>query len=105
MQLTQKEYALLLMLVQHEGTYIHAGVLYEAVWKAPLVGDGNALWKQVSNLKKKLAPASHWIQLTVSRGNGYCIALYERGCCTISSATAPDHQQTLGRFGGVVRSL
>ena len=72
MLLTKKEFALLLLLVQNEGKPLTKEYLYEAVWKQPLIGDGSALWKQISNLKTKL-DGYEGIILTATRGEGYCI--------------------------------
>lgn len=69
--LAPKEFALLLALFPHRGTYIDAPTLYQMIWKAPMVGDGNALWKLISRLKKKLEAQTDSVRLTVSRGEGY----------------------------------
>jgi DNA-binding response OmpR family regulator len=75
MLLTGKEFALLLLLVQNEGKPISKEYLYETVWKAPMAGDGNALWKQLSTLKKKLDTGGGAVALTASRGNGYMLKI------------------------------
>jgi len=52
--LTQKEFAVLLMLVQNEGKEITDKRLYESIWNAPMNNDSNAIRIHVSRLKKKL---------------------------------------------------
>jgi DNA-binding response OmpR family regulator len=73
--LTGKEFALLLLLVQNEGKTLSKEYLYETVWKAPMAGDGGALWKQMSTLKKKLDKGGGALALTVSRGDGYMLEI------------------------------
>ena len=75
--LTKKEFALLLLLAQNEGKTLTKEYLYEAVWKQPLVGDGNALWKQMSNLKTKLDGYDDII-LAATRGEGYSLEVLSR---------------------------
>lgn len=60
--LSQKEFALLLILVQNEERFIRAEYLYEKVWKQPMAGDSNALRSTLKRLRAKL------------EGSGYCIA-------------------------------
>ena len=61
--LSQKEFALLLTLVQNEARFLSAEYLYEKVWKQPMTGDVNALKSTLKRLRAKL------------EGSGYCIAL------------------------------
>lgn len=68
--LTQKEFALLLILTQHKERFISAEYLYEKAWKQPMVGDSQALKKTVFNLRKKIEN-SGW-RIDWSRGEGYC---------------------------------
>lgn len=72
MELTKKEFALLLLLVQNQGKVLTKEYLYEAVWRQPLVGDGNALWRQLSTLRAKLEECDS-IELTAARGEGYAL--------------------------------
>jgi DNA-binding response OmpR family regulator len=76
MQLTKKEFALLLLFVQNEGKTLTKEYLYEAVWKQPLVGGGNALWRQISTLRTKLDVGDGLI-LTATRGEGYSLELID----------------------------
>ena len=67
--LTQKEFALLLIFAQNEGCFIRAEVLYEKVWKQPMLGDSQSLKKTVYRLREKIK-GSGW-RIELSRGEGY----------------------------------
>jgi DNA-binding response OmpR family regulator len=67
--LTQKEFSLLLLLVQNESKTVSAEYLYEKIWKAPLGGDKNTVQVTVSKLRKKLEP--HGYDIAIVRGQGY----------------------------------
>ncbi len=67
--LTQKEFALLLIFAQNEGRFIRAEVLYEKVWKQPMLGDSQSLKKTVYRLREKIK-GSGW-RIELSRGEGY----------------------------------
>lgn len=53
-ELTPKEFAILMILVQSEGNELPYDHLYEAVWGMPMNGNPTALRKQISRIKKKL---------------------------------------------------
>lgn len=72
--LTPKQFALLLLLLRNEGEILSPEYLYETVWKQPITGDSNALWKQMSHLNTKLADKKG-IELTLFRGKGYCLEI------------------------------
>ena len=55
LSLSPKEFALLLILVRHEGQFLSKEYLYEAVWQQPVNDDARAVWTHISILKKKLA--------------------------------------------------
>lgn len=77
MLLTQKEFALLLLLVQNEGKTLTRQYLYEKVWNRPVHDDAKPVWVQMSRLRKKLAPAEEdGLSLTMSRGEGYCFTCH-----------------------------
>lgn len=76
MRLTPKQFSLLLLLMRNEGKTLSAAYLYESVWKQPLSNDCNALWKQISQVKTKLADKSG-LSLTQFRGEGYCLEISE----------------------------
>jgi DNA-binding response OmpR family regulator len=71
--LTQKEFSLLLVLVQNEGTTLDMDSLYEKVWGRPMLGDKNTLQVTISKLRRKIGPAG--FDITASRNKGY---LFER---------------------------
>ena len=71
LMLTQKEFALLLLLAQNEGKTLSAEYLYETVWKQSLAGDKNAVQTTVSKLRKKIEPAAY--DITAVRGQGYVL--------------------------------
>jgi DNA-binding response OmpR family regulator len=52
--LTQKEFAVLLLLAQNSGVTTRANALYESVWKAPLLEDSQSLRTVISRLRRKL---------------------------------------------------
>ncbi|MDR0999974.1 MAG: response regulator transcription factor [Clostridiales bacterium] len=67
--LTQKEFSLLLLLVQNENKTVGAEYLYKKAWKAPIGDDKNSLQKVVSRLRRKIEPAGY--NISVARGKGY----------------------------------
>ena len=69
LELAPKEFALTFMLARNEGKVISTECLYEAVWKAPLTGDKNALQTAVCKLRQKLEPAGYTVAAV--RGHGY----------------------------------
>jgi DNA-binding response OmpR family regulator len=66
--LSQKEFSLLLFLVQHEGETIKAGLLYEKIWGASMSGDKNAVQVTISKLRKKIEPTGYDINMIRSQG-------------------------------------
>jgi DNA-binding response OmpR family regulator len=62
LQLSPKEFALLLLFVQNEEHCMSAEYLYEKVWKSPMAGDNNAIKGAIKRLRSKI------------NGSGYCIA-------------------------------
>lgn len=76
MTLAKKEFAILLLLVQNEGRTLTKEYLYEKAWGQPLLYDDNALYVQMSRLKRKLEQ-NEAIELYVSRKEGYCLNILE----------------------------
>jgi DNA-binding response OmpR family regulator len=71
LNLTQKEFSLLLALAQNEGRYLSAEALFLSVWGYHAEGDIRALWKHMSNLKSKLDALGGILVLQGARGEGY----------------------------------
>ena len=57
-ELTPKEFAVLLLLVQNEDKEVPYETIYERVWEMPLNGDISALRQQILRLRKKLGEAN-----------------------------------------------
>ena len=73
--LTQKEFALLLLLTQNEKKTLTFDYLFEKVWGQHLNGDTSALRLQMSNLKKKLSSVTDNVAIETTRGEGYCLTI------------------------------
>ena len=73
--LTQKEFALLLLLTQNQKKTLSADYLFEKAWGQPLNSDTSALRLQISNLKKKLFAVTEDIAIETARGEGYCLTI------------------------------
>ena len=69
LRLTPIEFSLLLLLVKNEGHHIKSDVIYETIWKAPIVKDMNALQTAISKLRRKVEPTGYTI--VSQRGYGY----------------------------------
>jgi len=70
--LTQKEFAVLLLLIQNEGRVISAETIYSNVWKQDADTDTNTLKATISNIRKKIEPSGCTID--ASRGKGYILS-------------------------------
>ncbi len=73
LRLTQKEYALLLMLLENPGNIISPDELYRFAWQTDMVGDATSLWKHISNLKKKIEEhvSIETVRILTVKGKGY----------------------------------
>jgi len=69
--LTQKEFAVLLLLMQNEGRVISAETIYTNVWKQDADIDTNTLKATISNIRKKIEPSG--CEINASRGKGYIL--------------------------------
>ncbi|MCL2717488.1 MAG: response regulator transcription factor [Lachnospiraceae bacterium] len=67
--LTQKEFFLLSLFIQHEGVTLNADYLYKKVWGQPMNKDNQAVRKAVHRLRASLNNSGYTI--TVMRGKGY----------------------------------
>ena len=71
--LTQKEFTLLLTLIQNADRNVSKEELYQDVWGAPLGTDHSAIYTTVSRLNKKLDGASAPLCVAFQRGEGYAV--------------------------------
>ena len=69
LQLTQKDFTLMLVFTQNEGKVISNEYLYEKVWSGTFNADPVALRKAVSRLRKKLGESDY--SISAIRGEGY----------------------------------
>jgi DNA-binding response OmpR family regulator len=69
MQLTQKDFALLLLFAQNQNKVMRGEYLYEKVWKSPFNASAQALKSAVSRLRKKLEGSGYTISSL--RNEGY----------------------------------
>lgn len=69
--LTQKEFSLLLLLVQNEGRTLSMDYLYETIWLMPVTNDSRTLKKHISLLRKKLTDGGCEYTISVFYGKGY----------------------------------
>ncbi len=67
--LTQKEFLILLFLMQNIGHYVASEHLYERVWKMPYAENNNALKSTIKRLRTKLSGSDYLIEW--SRDEGY----------------------------------
>jgi len=69
LSLTDKEFAIIRLLVQNEGDVVSADDVYERIWGQPMAGDRNALQVAITRLRKKIEPAGY--NIISMRGKGY----------------------------------
>ncbi|MCO7120768.1 response regulator transcription factor [Ihubacter massiliensis] len=69
--LTQKEYSLLLLLVEARGKILSGKYLYEMIWKSPMAGDNRTLKKHLSTVRKKLEDREGGYTIRAVYGKGY----------------------------------
>ena len=70
-QLSQREFDLLVYLVQHANTVMPRQTILEAVWGKPFVGDPNTLDVYMGYLRRKIEASGLARLLHTSRGVGY----------------------------------
>jgi DNA-binding response OmpR family regulator len=78
MKLTQKEFALLLVLAQSEGCTLSKEYLYEKVWQQPAGVDIQVVKTHLSKVRQKLKRARCGILIIALRGEGYMFMRYEQ---------------------------
>lgn len=75
--LTHKEYSLLLLFMQNQGKPLSTEYIYKKIWGQPILTDSRALWKQISNLKRKLIIEKSNISIKSSPKDGYTLIIEE----------------------------
>lgn len=73
LMLTQKEYLILLTLMQAGNRLTDKDALYRTVWGGEAGGDHSALYTAISRLNKKLDNANARVRLVYHRGGGYLL--------------------------------
>lgn len=76
MLLTQKEFAVLQLLVKNEGHVVDKESIIAQVWRHSMKEDNNALYTVMSRIKKKLRPDDTGIVISLQRPVGYMIEQY-----------------------------
>ena len=71
--LTQKEFAVLLLLVHNAGKPVPAQKFLREVWNAETEDDNRALWTLISRLRRKLNSEVSRIEISSKRGDGYVL--------------------------------
>ena len=71
LRLTRKEFSLLLVFAQNEGTTLSAEYLYEEVWGLPMFDYDKTLRKHISELRNKLDAGNCGHTVTTVYGKGY----------------------------------
>lgn len=71
--LTQKEFSLLLLLVQHAGETVSKQEVLREVWNTSAEDDNRALWTLISRLRRKLDSEHSRLEISSRRGDGYTL--------------------------------
>lgn len=72
-RLANKEYQVLLLLLQNPGQTISSSRFLEAVWEPDSAGQENTLWTVIYNLRKKLTDVGADLQIKTKRHLGYTL--------------------------------
>ena len=70
--LSSKEFALLLHFIQNEGMTLTTEAVYEKVWGQPMGADNRAVQRRISELRGKLIEGGCDHTINVVYGKGYC---------------------------------
>ncbi|MCP1572407.1 PhoB family transcriptional regulator [Herbaspirillum rubrisubalbicans] len=73
LDLTQKEYAVLVLLVRHAGNVVSRQQLAEQVWHADLIAIDNLIDVHIKNLRRKIDTEGRPAMIETLRGQGFCI--------------------------------
>lgn len=71
--LVNKEYQVLLLLMRNPGRVISADRFLENIWDGDSLGQENALWTVIYNLRKKLSDLGANVQIKTKRNLGYTL--------------------------------
>ncbi len=75
--LTNKEYQILLLLIKSLGRAVSVNTIMEKVWESDSLGQENALWTVVYNLRKKLSASGAEATIQNKRNQGYVLEVKE----------------------------
>lgn len=71
--LTQKEFALLLLLARNGGKTVSKEDVLHQVWNTDTEDDSRMLWTLISRLRRKLDSRNSRLEISSRRGNGYVL--------------------------------
>lgn len=71
--LTQKEFSVLLLLVQNQGNLVPKEAIYSNVWGRAVNDNYRPLYTVISRIKKKLKTAETGIEIVLKRPEGYML--------------------------------
>lgn len=71
--LTQKEFAVLLLLVHNAGKTVSKQEVLREVWNTDVEDDNRPLWTLISRLRRKLNSQDSRIEISSKRGDGYTL--------------------------------
>ena len=71
--LTQKEFAVLLLLVRNAGRTVSKQEVLMEAWNTTAEDDSRALWTLISRLRRKLNSQESRIEISSKRGDGYTL--------------------------------
>ena len=71
--LTQKEFAVLRLLVHHAGETVSKQKVLREVWNMDTEDDNRALWTLISRLRRKLNSEKSRLEISSKRGDGYTL--------------------------------
>ena len=72
-RLSGREYQLMELFLRSPGMLFSAERLMEKIWGWDSEAEINAIWVNISNLRKKLKPIGSHVQINASRGLGYLL--------------------------------
>ena len=73
MRLTQKEFAVLLLLTHHAEETVSKSDVLRQVWNEESDSNNQALWTLISRLRRKLNSETSRLEISSKRGDGYTL--------------------------------